>query len=568
VAAVGADSAERPWLAKYPAGVPPLVEIPPKLLTELIGESAARWADRTAFVFYGARWSYARFWQESERFAAALAREGVGPGDRVALYLPNVPAHPIALFGILRLGAVAVQISPLYLGQDLGRLLDDSTPKALVTLEILYPNLEKLAPRRTVPLVYVARLREFYPYPKRLFVNLVLRRQHRSTRFPNGSSIRRWSEAVRTPGVAPTWTGDPATTVAVLQYTGGTTGLPKAAMLTHRNLVANLTQGNTWNTTRESGREVILASIPLFHVYGLTVALLMGLADGATIVLQTRPDVPELLRLLDRYRPTQFPGVPALYQAFLQRPDLGKYRLRSIKYCLSGSAPLPVEVALKFEALTGARLIEGYGLSETSPVTHANPVGGERRVGSVGLPFPSTDQKVVDDTGRALPSGEIGELAVRGPQVMQGYYHQPEETARVLREGWFLTGDIARIDADGYAYIVDRKKDMINVGGMKVYPREVEEVLFQHPGVADAAVVGVPDPALGEVAKAFVVRRAGATVTDADLIAFVRERIAHYKAPRTVEFRDALPRSGLQKVLRRSLREAPASSPAATAPAR
>jgi long-chain acyl-CoA synthetase len=568
VEAPATEPFERPWLAKYPPEVPAHLSIPPKLLTELIGESAARWADRTAFVFYGARWSYARFWQESERFAAALARDGIGPGDRVGLYLPNCPAYPIALFGILRLGAVAVQINPLYLGQDLTRLLEDSAPTALVTLEILYPNLEKLGPERSVPVVYVARLREFYPFPKRLFVNLVLRRQKRSTRYPVGPAIRSWARAVRRPDELPIRPGDPATTVAVLQYTGGTTGVPKAAMLTHRNLVANLTQANTWNTTRVPGTEVILASIPFFHTYGLTVALLMGLAEGATIVLQTRPEIPEMLGLIERYRPTQFPGVPALYQALLQRPDLAKHDLRSIRYCLSGSAPLPVEVARRFEAVTGATLIEGYGLSESSPVTHANPVRGERRVGSIGLPLPDTDQKVIDDAGRPVPPGEVGELAIRGPQVMLGYYRQPEETARVLRDGWLLTGDLARVDAEGYAYLVDRKKDVVIVGGMKVYPREVEEVLFQHPSVADAAAIGVPDPMHGEVVKAFVVRQAGTSATEAELIAFVRERIAHYKAPRSVEFRASLPRSGIQKLLRRSLREPAASDPAPTSPAR
>jgi long-chain acyl-CoA synthetase len=571
VNASGTGTTERPWLAKYPAGVPAHVEIPSHLLTELVAESVARWGDRTALVFYGARWSYRRFWQESERFAAALKREGIGPGDRVGLYLPNCPAYPIALFGILRLGAIVVQVSPLYVGQDLLRILDDSEPKALVTLEILYPNVAKVAPEHPIPVVFVARLREFYPLLERPFVNLVLRRQHRSTAFPTDRPVRRWRQAVREAGSVPIHRGDPATTVALFQYTGGTTGIPKAAMLTHRNLVSNVTQLISWNTTAEPGNEVLLASIPLFHIYGLTVALLMGLVEGATIVLQTRPDVPELLKLVDRYRPTQFPGVPALYQAFVQRPDLARYHIRSIKFCLSGSAPLPVEVQRRFEDLTGASLVEGYGLSETSPVTHANPVKGERRAGSIGLPLPDTDQRVVDpqDAGRVLGVDEVGELSVRGPQVMLGYYHQPRETAQVLQDGWLLTGDIARIDADGYAYIVDRKKDVIIVGGMKVYPREVEEVLFQHPGVAEAAVVGVPDAARGEAAKAFVVRKPGATVTDAELIAFVRERIAHYKAPRSVEFRDSLPRSGVQKVLRRSLREPkPGETAAPTAPVR
>ncbi len=490
----------------------------------------------------------------------------------MAVYLPNCPGFAIALFGVLRLGAIAVQVSPLYVGDDLVRVLKDSEPKALVTLEILYPNLAKVEAQVRIPAVFVARLREFYPAWKRPFVNLVLRRQHLPTRFPAGPGVRRWARAVRTPGTVPFHPGDPATTVAVFQYTGGTTGTPKAAMLTHRNLVANILQTNTWNTTRVEGKEVIVAAIPFFHIYGLTVGLLMGLADGATVVIQTRPEVGELLGLIDRYRPTQFPGVPALYQALARRTDLDRHDIRSIKFCLSGSAPLPGAVQRRFEAATGGRLLEGYGLTEASPVTHANPTEGERRPGSIGLPLPDTDQRIVDpwDGSRSLAVGEIGELAVRGPQVMLGYYRQPEETAGVLQDGWLRTGDLARLDADGYAYIVDRKKDMINVGGLKVYPREVEEVLLEHPAVADAAVVGVPDEAHGEVPKGFVVRKPGVSVGADELIAFVRSKIAHYKAPRSIEFRDALPRSGVQKVLRRVLREdvgSPGSVASPTPPA-
>jgi long-chain acyl-CoA synthetase len=558
------------WTRSYPKGVSPRIEIPSQLLTELVEQSVGRWRSRTALVYYGAKWSYARFWQESERFAAALAREGVGPGDRVALYLPNVPVYPIAFFGVLRLGAIVVQISPLYLGQDLVRLIKDSEPKALVTLEFLYPNLAKVRAEAPVPRVYVARLRELYPWYTRPFVNSVMRRQKLSTEFPTDPSVRPWRTAVRTPGTVPVWKGNPATTVAVYQYTGGTTGKPKAAMLTHRNLVANVAQLNEWDVNRRPGEEVVLAALPFFHIYGLTVALLVGLTEGATIVLQTRPEIRELLKLVDRYSPTQFPGVPALYQAFNQQPDLGRYDIRSIRFCLSGSAALPLEVARRFEELTGSPVIEGYGLSEASPVTHANPILGERRPGSIGLPLPDTFERIVDldDPTKSLGANELGELVVRGPQVMLGYYHQPEETALVLSDGWLRTGDIARIDADGYAYIVDRKKDMINVSGMKVYPREVEEVLFQHPAVADAAAIGVPDSTHGEVVKAFVVRKPGTSVSAEDLIAFVRERIAHYKAPRSVEFRDSLPRSAIQKVLRRVLREPTgAAAPTPTSPA-
>jgi long-chain acyl-CoA synthetase len=566
-AAVAPDDIDRVWLKKYPPGVPPRVEIPNVRLPELIRASAEKWADRTALVYYGAKWSYRRFWSETEHLADAMRESGVQPGDRVALYLPNCPLYPIAFFATLRLGATVVQVSPLYLGNDLSRILKDSGAKAVVTLEILFPNLAKVRSEYAVSVAFVARLREFRPWYQRPFVNSVLRRQKLPTDFPTEAWVRPYAAARRATGTVPPVSGDPATTVAVFQYTGGTTGVPKAAMLTHRNLVANITQGNTWNTSRVSGEEVTMASIPFFHVYGLTVALLMALADGGTVVMQTRPEIRELLKLIDKYQPTQFPGVPALYNLFNQQPDIAKFRIHSIKYSCSGSAPLPLEVARRFESLTGAAIVEGYGLSETSPVTHVNPLRGERRAGSIGLPVPDTDERVVDlETGsRVLGADEVGELEVRGPQVMLGYYHQPAETAAVLKNGWFRTGDIARIDADGYCYIVDRKKDMINVGGMKVYPRDVEEVLYQHPAVQDAAVIGVPNAELGEVVKAFVVKKPGATVTSEELIAFVKGRLAHYKAPHSVEFRDALPRSGVQKVLRRVLRDEDA---AATRPAK
>ncbi len=551
------------WVRHYPPKVPPTVEVPNLLLTEFIEQSVQTWPDRTALVYYGARWSYRRFWAETERLAAQFAREGVGPGDRVALYLPNCPAYPVAFFATLRLGASVVQVSPLYLGQDLVRLLRDSEPKVLVTLEILYPNYDRVRREAPVPVQFVARLRDLYPWHLRPFVNTVLRRQKQPTEFPAHPEVRSWRSAVRAAGAAPMWKGDPATTVAVLQYTGGTTGRPKAAMLSHRNLVANVVQARAWNTRRTPGDEVVMAAIPFFHIYGLTIALLLGLADGATVVLQTRPEIRELLKLIDRYRPTQFPGVPALYQAFNHQPDIAKYHLRSVRFCMSGSAPLPIEVARRFEALTGAPLFEGYGLSEASPATHANPIDGERREGSIGLPLPNTWQRVVDaeTATEELKNYEVGELEVKGPQVMLGYYHQPEETRQVLRDGWLRTGDIALIDDDGYAFVIDRKKDMINVGGMKVYPREVEEVLFQHPAVADVAAIGVPDAERGEVVKAFVVLRPGTTASGEELIRFVRERIAHYKAPRTVEFRDSLPRSGIQKVLRRVLRDGEPAAP-------
>ncbi|MGA7861599.1 MAG: long-chain fatty acid--CoA ligase [Thermoplasmata archaeon] len=549
-------SSDRVWLQHYPPGVPPTLDIPDRSLVELVQESVLKHPDRLAFIYYGAKWTYRRFWEAAGHLAQSLLNEGLQRGDRVALYLPNCPVYPIAYFAALRAGMTVVQVSPLYIGQDLHRLLEDAQPKAIFTLNIQWPNLEKLSWSFAEPLTYVVGMNELYPLPTRLFVNRVLARRKLSSRIPEGARIRRWKPALATPGMPAPVRVNAATEVAVLQYTGGTTGLPKAAMLSHRNLVANALQCQAWFNVAVQEREVVLASIPYFHVYGMTVAMTYPLLAGATIVLQTQPDVNEILKLINKYHPTQFPGVPALYNGINHNPKRDNYDLRSIRICLSGSAPLPLEVAKKFEAETGGSLVEGYGLSETSPVTHANPIRGERRAGSVGLPMPGTDQRVVDlVTGTTvLPPMEPGELCIRGPQVMLGYYHQPEETAAVLADGWFKTGDIAYIDADGYCFIVDRKKDLINVGGFKVYPREVEEVLFQHPGVADAAVVGVPDAEHGEVVRAFVAKKPGATVTAEELIQFVRERLAHYKAPRLVEFRTALPRSGVQKVLRRELR--------------
>jgi long-chain acyl-CoA synthetase len=532
------------------------IEVPDRRLTDLVADVVAKHGGRPALNFYGRRWSYTAFWREAGAFAAALYADGVRAGDRVGLYLPNTPAYPIAYHGILRLGATVVQVPPVYLGQDLTHLLQDARPQALVTLEILYPNLAAVAPDVSVERVYIARTRDHYPIPRRWFVNLVLHRAGRSTAWPQGPSIRAWSAAIQAPGGVPVPRTDPAREVAVLQYTGGTTGRPKAAMLTHRNLVANALQCAARFRRPEGERDITLAAVPLFHVYGMTVAMNYPLISGAEIVLQPRPEMGEALHLIARYRPTQFPGVPAFYQALLAHPHRARYDLRSIQICVSGSAPLPRQLAIDFERATGGKLVEGYGLTEASPVTHVNPPRGEQRAGTIGVLLPNTEHRLRDtETGAVLTApGAAGELCVKGPQVMLGYYHADDETRTVLADGWLRTGDVATIDPDGYVTIVDRVKDLIIVGGLKVYPREVEEVLYQHPAVAEAAAVGVPDRAHGEVVKAFVVRKPGTTVTDAELIAFVRERIAHYKAPRSVEFREQLPRSAVQKILRRELR--------------
>jgi long-chain acyl-CoA synthetase len=557
----------RVWLERYPPKVPRTLDLPDQSLPDLLYDTVRQYPDRAAIIYYGKRWTYAQLWEATGRVAANLQRDGLRPGDRLALHVPNCPAYPIAFFGALRAGLTVVQASPLYIGQDLIQLLRDSQPQAIVTLDLLYANLAAVEREVQVPREYVAELREFYPIPKRWFVNRVLRSRGQRPGLPSGPRVRRF-RTLLAPGTPSPSTIRPAEDVAVFQYTGGTTGVPKAALLTHRNLVANALQCRAWFTLVPPGTGTVLASIPFSHVYGMTVALNFPISEGATIVLQNRPDIPEILELIDRYPPTEFPGVPALYQAFNQHPDTPNHNLRSIRVCVSGSAPLPPAVQRRFEQLTGGFLLEGYGLTEASPVTHANPVEGERRIGSIGVPLPNTDQMIIDlETGtREVLVGELGELCVRGPQVMKGYYGRPEETSAVLRDGWLRTGDIARVDREGFAYIVDRKKDMIDVGGLKVYPREVEDILYQHSEVLEAAVVGVPDPNVGEVVKAFVVRKPGGTVTEAALIDFVRSQIAHYKAPRGIEFRPSLPRSSVQKVLRRQLRQEASLTPGALEP--
>ncbi|HUI38260.1 MAG TPA: AMP-binding protein, partial [Thermoplasmata archaeon] len=436
------SASERPWLSHYPPDIPRELEVPNLRLPDAVEASVRAWPKRSAFIFYGRRWSYEAFWEATGRFAAALHHDGFGPGDRLALYVPNCPVHPIAFYGALRLGVTVVQVSPVAIEDDLVRALHRTQPKGIVTLDILYPNLLQVASRATVPIRIVAPLRDLYPFYLRPFVNGRVRKLGYRTSYPADPSIRRWGQLLRTPPEFPRASGDPATEVAVLQGTGGTTGVPKSAMLTHRNVLANALQCQAWFRAERPGTAVTLASIPLWHVYGMTVALNYPLINGGTIVLQLRPEAGEMLKLIARYRPTELPGVPALYRAIADHPKVGRYDVGSIRVCISGSAPLPLEVARRFESMTGGSLVEGYGLSEASPVTHANPIDpAYRRVGSIGLPFPLTDQKVVDlETGlRTLPTGEAGELAVRGPQVMLGYFRNPEETGRVLRDGWLLT---------------------------------------------------------------------------------------------------------------------------------
>jgi long-chain acyl-CoA synthetase len=436
----------------------------------------------------------------------------------------------------------------------------------MVLLDQFVPRLRTIQSSTAVARVIVVDLTKNLPWPSRSIARLVQRLKRERIRLPRAADLFDFHDLVRThPPTPPRNEAGPGD-VAVLQYTGGTTGTPKAAMLTHRNLVANSLQARAWFPRTAEGKEVFLGAIPFFHVYGLTSVLLFGVAAGAEIVIIPRPrPVDIVLEALQRFRATLFPGVPTLYAALNDHPRVGEYDLRSGALCVSGAAPLPREVAERFEGLTGGRLVEGYGLTEASPLTHCTPLFGERRAGSIGLPFPDTEARIVDLTdGHPLPVGEEGELEVRGPQVMAGFWNRPEDTAEVLKDGWLRTGDIARMDADGYFYAIDRRKDMIDASGFKVLPREVEEVLLTHPKVHEAVVAGVPNAYRGETVKAFVVLRPGEKATDDEIVDFCRLHLAAFKLPRLVEFRTELPKSMVGKYLRRVLVEEEAARRAPT----
>jgi len=558
----GEATLERPWIGSWPEGVPKSIDYPEIPVHELLRRAGREFGDRPAITFYGKSTSYRDLDAAADRFAAGLRRIGVLPGDLVSLVLPNTPHFVVAFFAVLRTGGIVVQTNPLYTPRELEGLWTDAGVETVVTLDLFWHNVSKARANAGVKRVVVCDVGEFLKVPLRQLYPIKKRRDlkkqgHWPLDIPHEVGIHRFADLARTPPSPALETRASLDDVVVLQYTGGTTGTSKGAMLTNRNLIANAMQVAAWFSAGSHRSEKLLGAIPLFHVYGLTAVMLLSVVAGIEVILYPNPrEIGAILKLINKTKPSLFPGVPTMYIAILRHPKLAKYDLRSIRACISGAAPLPNEVRKQFEAATGGRLVEGYGLTEASPVTHCNPLNGVVKE-CIGIPFPDTDAKIVDadDPTREVAQGEVGELAVRGPQVMKGYWNKPEETRNVLRDGWLLTGDLAKMDADGYFYIVDRKKDLILCSGYNVYPREVEEVLFMHPAVGEAAAIGVPDPYRGETVKAFVVLKPGKTATEADLIAFCKERLAPFKVPKAVEFATALPMSLVGKVLRRQLRE-------------
>lgn len=536
------------WLKNYPPGIPASLEYPNKTMPDFLAEAAEKCPQRTALIFAGVQIPYAMLHTLVEKTALALYNLGVRKGDRVALMAPNCPQYVVGFLAIQKIGAVVAQVNPMYVERELEHLLNDSGARVIIAYDAFYQRIANV--QEVTPLEHVIVFSLGQPVPG----------------IPD-DVWRADQLAISAQGQLPDVEIDPVNDLAVLQYTGGTTGISKGAMLTHRNIVANALQVTAWFNGCRYGEETVLSVLPFFHSYGMTTCVNFGIVNAATLVILPRFEIEALMQAINTYKPTLFPGVPTMYIAVNNYPQLAQYDVRSIRYCISGSAPLPVEVAQKFEELTGGCLVEGYGLSETSPVTHCNAMLGQRKVGSIGMPLPDTLARVVDlETGtRTLPPGEAGELCIKGPQVMKGYWNMPEETALALRNGWFYTGDIAKMDEDGFFYIVDRKKDMIIAGGFNIYPREIEEVLFEHPAVREAVVAGVPDRYRGETVKAYIVLKEGASLTEEDVIAYCRSKLAAYKVPRLVEFRAELPKTAVGKVLRRFLREEEAQKQAAAA---
>ncbi|MDD4952501.1 MAG: long-chain fatty acid--CoA ligase [Desulfovibrionaceae bacterium] len=548
---------QRPWTRFYDPQTPVGLDYEIRPVFEFLDRAARRWPGRPAVIFKNYRLSYADLKRHTEILAANLAARGLERGDRVAVMLPNCPQTIISYWGVLRAGGVAVMTNPLYMETELVRQLNDSGARFMITMDALWKKLAPLLDRLPVEAYFLTRLAEGLGFPLNLLYDL---RQRRSRSVPrvcfDNRRVLPWKALARGRARHTRRDLDPDQDMALLQYTGGTTGLAKGCEITHANLAANMQQCAAMLHALGEEREIVLGVMPYFHIYGLTVCLNLPALIGAAVVPFPRYAPKDVLAAIHRIRPTVFPGAPALYGSLLEQKDLAEYDLSSIAYCVSGSAPMPLDTAARFKELTGAEIVEGYGLTEASPVTHLNPLKGVKKPGSIGIPFPDTEAKIVDmELGEAaLAPGKIGELVIRGPQVMRGYHNRPDETANALRNGWLYTGDIAYMDQDGYFFIVDRKKDLVISGGQNIYPREIDEVLLGHPGIKEAVAVGVPHPIRGEVIKAYVVPRPGACLTKAEVIRHCRLKLAHYKVPRSVEFRDGLPTNMVGKVLRRALR--------------
>lgn len=549
-------SADPVWLKSYPPGIDWSMPIEDRPLYALLDDAVARFGDRVCADFMDKTFTYREIGDLVDRAAKGFQAMGIGPGSRVGLFLPNCPYYVIAYFAVLKAGATVVNFNPLYAEREVAQQIEDSGTEVMVTLDLaqLYDKLARMLGETGLKRIVVCRMAGVLPFPKNLLFPLVKRRE--VARIPRDDRHIRFEDLTANDGrVTPAKVGPDD--LAILQYTGGTTGIPKGAMLSHRNVYANALQSTAWFPDAEPGREVMLGVLPFFHVFAMTAVMNLSIRIGATIIMMPRFNLEEVMKTIDRKKPTLFPAVPTIYTAINMHRHRGRYDLSSIKFCLSGGAPLPVEVKNEFEALTGCRLVEGYGLSEASPVVTCNPVSGAGRAGSIGLPLPGTVVEVVslDDPLRLLGQGEKGEICVRGPQVMLGYWRNEEETQRALAGGRLHTGDVGYVDEDGYAYIVDRIKDLILAGGYNIYPRNVEEAIYLHPCVAECVVAGIPDPYRGQTVKAYIKLKDGVSLTRDELTAFLADKLSPIEMPKQVEFRDTLPKTMIGKLSRKALLE-------------
>ncbi|WP_198510319.1 long-chain-fatty-acid--CoA ligase [Bacillus solitudinis] len=548
---------EKVWLDNYPKQVLPTYEYPKQNLAQFMLDSAAKYPEKTALFFYGRKMKYKELVNETYRFANVLKELGIKKGDRVAIMLPNCPQAVITYYGALLIGAIVVQTNPTYMERELEYQLNDSGTKLLIALDLLFRRVKKVIPKTKVKHTIFTSVKDYLPFPKNVLYPFKVKKEGLSMNVTYANNVYSFKDLLASASDLPSNVYiDAEKDLALLQYTGGTTGVSKGVMLSHYNLVANTLQTRAWCYQCEESKERYLAGLPFFHVFGMTVLMNLAMRLGGMLILLPKFDVDVTLKLIDKLKPTIFPGAPTMYISLINHKNIKKYNLSSINVCISGAAPLPGEVQERFEKITGGRLIEGYGLTEASPVTHANNLWEKRKLGSIGIPFPDTIAKVIDpETGEEVVHGEIGELIVQGPQVMRGYWNQPRETEYTLKDGWLYTGDMATMDNEGFFYIIDRKKDLIIAGGFNIYPREIEEVLFEHPAVMDAVVAGVPDDYRGETVKAYIVLKEGTTTDEEQLEAFCREKLAAYKVPRKYEFRPSLPKTLIGKTLRRLLVE-------------
>ncbi|MBU2547734.1 MAG: long-chain fatty acid--CoA ligase [Proteobacteria bacterium] len=546
---------ERIWHKSYDKEVPPSLDYEKRTIPEALAKTARDHPDLTALIMMGKKITYRELDDLVNRFAAALMDLGLGKGVKVALSMPNIPQMVIAAQAVFRSGGVVVMCNPLYTERELEHQLNDSESKIAVVMDLLVPRIQKLKASTGIGPIIACHIRDYLPFPLKQLFPFVKKEMHRKT-VP-GEGVYDFLDLVgkypaQPPRVDVGWED-----LSTLLYTGGTTGVSKGVMLSHANISINVQQLRAWTHDVIEGKERLLANFPFFHSAGFTALMNQCIFRAFTDILVPRPEPQVVLEMVRKYKPTFFPAVPTTYVGILNHPDFAKTDFSQVKGCVSGAAPLALETIREWEEKVGTTIVEVYGLTECSPLSHANPWRGQTKVGSVGLPISDTDCRIVDlDAGETdMPQGQPGEILLKGPQVTRGYYQKPEETAESFRDGWFYTGDIGYMDEQGYLFIVDRKKDMIIAGGYNIYPRDIDEVLFEHPKILEACAVGVPDPYRGETVKAFVVTRPGETLTEAEVIGYCREKLAAYKAPKLVEFVDELPKSMIGKVLRRELRE-------------